>query len=95
MNSISRRRFLRDLAAIGGFVGLVAGHGLEAQPVPNPKLKKKLNDAIDKAFPPPKEPAPKPTPPPVPHPHPGKVMPSPQPRPYPPSGAVAPRTPDR
>jgi hypothetical protein len=90
MNAFTRRRFMLDLAAIGGIIALTAGRQLEARPVPSPELKKKLDDAIDKAFAKDKQPPP-PPPPKDPRPHypaPGR-MPAPQ-RPYPPSGAVAP-----
>jgi len=92
MNSFTRRRFLLDLAAIGGILALTAGQELEARPMPSPELKKKLDDAIDRAFAKTKkETPPKPQPPPKePHyPTPGRQAP---PR-YPSPGVVAPPSP--
>ncbi len=93
MNSFTRRRFLLDLAAVGGIIAMTAGQELEARPLPNPELKKQMDDAIDRAFaktkkedppkrPPPKEPCPRPH-----YPTPGRVAQPPR-RPSP--GAVAP-----
>lgn len=82
-----------DLAAVGGILALTAGRELEARPLPSPELKKKMDDAIDKAFAKTKKETPAPQPkPPVPQPHypmPGRS----QPPPYPPAGAVAPPQP--
>ena len=92
MNAFTRRRFMLDLAAVGGIIALTAGQQLEARPLPSPELKKKMNDAIDRAFAKEKKHAPPPPQPPQQHyPTPGK-MPAPQ-QPYPPSGAVAPPSP--
>lgn len=94
MNSFTRRRFLLDLAAVGGIVAMTAGQQLEARPVPSPELKKKMDDAIDKAFakdkkdPPPKPPPPQPDPRPH-YPTPGR-MPAPR---YPSPGESAPPSP--
>ncbi|MBX3170322.1 MAG: hypothetical protein KF760_23150 [Candidatus Eremiobacteraeota bacterium] len=86
MNSFTRRRFLLDLAAVGGILALAAGQELEARPLPDPELKKKMDEAIDKAFAKTKkETPPKPQPPP--YPAPGKVA---QPPRYPSPGVVAP-----
>lgn len=93
MNSFTRRRFLLDLAAIGGIVALAAGQELEARPMPSPELKKKMDDAIDRAFAktkketPPRPPAP-PQPPQPHYPTPGRQAP-----PYPSPGVVAPPSP--
>ena len=93
MNPISRRRLLLDLAAVGGIVALMAGHELEARPLPHSELKHKLDEAIDKVFAK-KEPSPSPTPqptPPVRQPTPGRLAPPPN---YPPAGGMpAPRCP--
>ena len=94
MNSYTRRRFLLDLAAVGGIIALAAGQELEARPLPSPELKKKMDDAIDKAFakdkkaPVPQQPPPKPPQPQPQYPTPGG-MPVPH-RPYPSPGDVAP-----
>lgn len=85
MNSISRRRFLLDLAAVGGLIPLLAGDQLQARPVPDPELKKKMDDVLDKVFkkeeppprPRPKQPPPPHEPPPTHFPLPGG-MPPPQ-----------------
>lgn len=87
MNSLTRRRFLLDLAAIGGILAVTAGDQLQARPLPNPELKKKMDDVLDKVFkkPEPAPPHPKqPLPPPPPGPHypmPGAVPAPPQPPP--------------
>lgn len=93
MNSFTRRRFLLDLAAVGGIVALAAGQELEARPMPSPELKKKMDDAIDKAFaktkketPPKPPPGPKEPPQRPQYPNPGRQAPPP----YPSPGMVAP-----
>lgn len=88
MNSFTRRRFLLDLAAIGGILAFSAGQELEARPLPSPELKKKMDDAIDRAFAKQKQdpPPPKPKQDPPHYPTPGRA---PHPR-YPSPGVVAP-----
>ena len=82
-----------DLAAVGGILALTAGQELEARPMPSPELKKKMDDAIDRAFAKTKkETPPKPQPPKEPqhYPMPGRQAP---PQRYPSPGVVAPPTP--
>lgn len=82
MDKLTRRRFLLDLACVGGVIALAAGHGLQARPVPARELKKKMDNAIDKAFQKP-DPPPAPPPPPPPPPqrrHGGAVAPPVYPR---------------
>lgn len=86
MDKVTRRRFLLDLASIGGIIALAAGHGAQARPVPADELKRKMDKAIDKAFekkdPPPRRPDPPPQ-----RPMPGRVSHPPY---YPPAGGLRP-----
>lgn len=90
MNAFTRRRFLLHLAAIGGILAFSAGQELEARPLPDPELQKKMDDAIDKVFKAKAEPTPPPKPEKCPphYPTPGRM-------PYPRPGVVAPPKPQK